>query len=106
MELKDFVKSAISDIVEGVRSARSDLGSSVAIGTTSHSTVSQLPTSVVQDSTGKLYSVVSFDVAVTTADTTEGGGGIQIAPFKLGATVSGSSETVSRIQFALTLSLK
>jgi len=105
MELKDFVKSAINDIVEGVRSAQSDVGDSVAIGTTGHNALRDAPTSVVQDSTGKLYSVVSFDVAVTTADTTEGGGGIQIAPFKLGATVSGSSETVSRIQFALTLSL-
>lgn len=105
MELKDFVKQALLDISSGVEAAQAELPEEAMVGSSNHYKFDKLPASVLQDYAHNLYSVVTFDVAVTTADTVEGGG-INVLSFKAGGKIEGRAETASRPQFALTLRLK
>ncbi|MCL6653499.1 hypothetical protein A6R70_14495 [Agrobacterium rubi] len=100
MELKDFVNKAIVDVVQGVEDARKTLGTSSSIGTTFHTKIAGLPSQVLQDGNGHIYSVISFDIAVTTSDESKGGGGINVMAFSAKGEVSGKSETVSRVSFS------
>jgi hypothetical protein len=103
MELKDFVKQALLDIKAGVDAAQAELGDKALLGSSSQYKIDKLPSNVLQDYSGALYSVVDFDVAVTTSDSVEGGGGINILSLKAGGKVEGRSETASRLQFAITM---
>ncbi len=106
MELKDFVKQALLDITTGVEAAQKDLPEGASVGSSNQNRFEKLPSNVLQDHHHHLYSVVDFDVAVTTSDTVGGGGGISILPFKAEGKVEGRSETASRLRFAVTLRLK
>jgi hypothetical protein len=107
MELKEFVKRALLDVAEGVAAAQGDMPNGNLVGSTGQMTLreSSKPDGIVQDYDGHLYSIVSFDVAVTTVDEVRGEGGIKV--FSIGASggVTGKAETASRIQFATTVRL-
>lgn len=100
MNLKDFVKQAIIDVVQGVEAAQTELGSDYAIGTSSHNRIASLPPQVVQDHNGAIYAVVAFDIAVTTSDEAKGSGGISVLSFGAKAELAGRSETASRVSFS------
>ena len=106
MELKDFVSKTLTDIVSGVEAAQSQLGNGISVATSDGFRFEKLPQNVLQDHGGRLYSVVEFDVAVTTTDAVTGGGGINVLAFTAGGKVEGKAETASRLQFAVTLQLK
>jgi hypothetical protein len=106
MDLKDFVKQALLDIAGGVEAARQELPKAAVVGNSNRFKIEKLPANVLQDHSGALYSVIEFDVAVTSADAVEGGGGINVLSFKVGAKVEGKSETVSRLQFPVTIRLE
>ena len=97
MELKEFVKQAIVDIAAGVGEAPKELTGGQTIASTGQAMLKQGHSSVAPDVFGHLYSVVDFDVAVTTLDEVRGDGGIQV--FSIGAKgeAAGRAETASRI---------
>ena len=110
MELKQFVKSVIVEIVTGLSEAHEAVKSTGAI--VNPANVNALP-----EQFGHLYGHIStsgedravhkivFDVAVTASEGTETKGGIGIAVAVLGLGASGKSDstqsTTSRIQFAV-----
>ncbi|UXN73179.1 hypothetical protein N8D56_19730 [Devosia sp. A8/3-2] len=100
MELKEFVKQAVQDIIAGLNEASDGLIGLQAVGHSNHNKMSVLPPNILQDHNGGIYSVVNFDVAVTTLDEVSGGGRISIVPFKMEGKAVGRAETISRIQFA------
>lgn len=106
MELREFVKAAIIDIVHGLEDAQAELGDMQNVGHTGGFSLTSVPPGMAQTTSGAIYSVVNFDVAVTTVDATKGGGGIQVLAFKAGGEVEGRAETSSRVQFATTLRVK
>ena len=110
MDLKEFTKETLVQIVKGVNEANVELKGQNAYVTFR----------IEKSSTGKSFVDcdnmyikaidVDFDVAVTTAETDEatGGGGIQIAQLFLGGVkVSKSSEnqSISRIKYSIPLVL-
>jgi hypothetical protein len=107
MELKDFVTKALLEIVEGIAAAQAAMPDGQMIGTTRQEYFrdNSRPANIVQDAHANVYSVVSFDVAVTTVDEVKGEGGIKV--FSIGAKgeATGRAETASRIQFATTVRL-
>lgn len=100
MELKEFVKTAVQDIIAALTEANEGLQGFQTVGTSNHNKVSGLPTNIIQDHNGGIYSVVDFDIAVTSAKSGGAEAGISIIPFQIGGRGEVSSETVSRIRFS------
>lgn len=110
MQLKDFVKSVIVELVTGLSEANDAVRSSGAI-------VNPANVHPLQEEFGRLYGHISdskmrravhkidFDVAVTASEGKETKGGIGIAVATLGLGASGKSDTAqsttSRIQFSV-----
>jgi hypothetical protein len=96
MELKEFVRSSLLDVMHAVREAQKEWQDSGYKGA-----INPVWSSIDKES----FRDISFDVAVTAENETAGkvGGGIQVVGLKIGGeaidTVSGSS--VSRIQFSV-----
>ena len=108
-ELKDFVKSVLSNIVAGIREAQEVDGVGAFIvpaGITGHDYAKHPRVSI---SSMISSTIVDFDIAVTAEDSKSlgGKGGIRIASF--GASAEGAAESkdthVSRIQFAVPILL-
>lgn len=100
MELKEFVKTAVQDIIAGLNEAGEGLKELQTVGSSNHNKVTGLSPNIIQDHNGGIYSVVDFDIAVTIAKSGSAAAGISIVPFQLGGKGEVSSETVSRIKFA------
>lgn len=94
MELRDFIKSSITEIVEGLTDASKSLGSKdITLHTGSDGKKGVTP--------------VQFDVAIVLKDESGGkaGGRIEVASIGIGGqkTSSRSSESISKVSFTVLL---
>jgi len=108
MDIKDFIETSLTQIVEGVNSANTKLKETGAI--ISSKNVRALREGTTLNSiTGDLVNLIEFDVAVTVneIDTANGGVGIKIAGINIGGKLQNESanQTISRIKFSLPLTL-
>lgn len=93
MDLKDFVRDTLTQIIEGVTEAQSSTQEGTSVNPVGHGAVPS-PSwghTPIQD--------VEFDVAVTTTEETGAGGGITVFGVGVGAKMSDLSSSVSRIKF-------
>jgi hypothetical protein len=99
MELREFVKEALTEILAGVRAAQDELGRLDG----KHGVVN--PTWNDQDDLADHVQVVKFDVAVTASDQASKGGkaGIKVWSIEAGGRLEEQTQnkTVSRIAFTL-----
>ncbi|MBP3511132.1 MAG: hypothetical protein J6K19_03720 [Prevotella sp.] len=112
MELKEFIKTAIVDIVNAVKEAQDEVGESATImpiRTKAHQTYD-----IAVDGGHERVSDIDFDIAVTigSKEGAEGnaGGGIQIAQiFNIGAghkeNAENMTQNVSRMKFTIPIVL-
>lgn len=113
MELSEFVKQSLTQIVSGVKASQEEIRSqggyvNPAIFASSPGNASTTHFGSVGD--GQNVLLVDFDVAVTVTDTIEGGAGgkLSVASFfkvEAGGKGSTASEATSRIQFKVPLAL-
>jgi len=110
MELKEFIKTAITDITEAVSELQEELKNRSIVNPSIPNSISN---ATVKDpdnvNINKRISNVDFDVALTVADTgtIESGGkiGIQIFSAKIGGESISHTENVSRITFSIPIVL-
>lgn len=108
MQLREFIKTVMTEIVDGVRDAQDQNGGAFLVpagdGGHKYADHPRFAASARLKST-----IVDFDVAITAedADKVEGGAGIKVLAIQFGAIGESSSKdtTVSRIQFAVPLLL-
>lgn len=113
MELSEFVKQSLTQIVSGVKASQEEIRSqggyvNPAIFASSPGNANTTHFGSVGD--GQNVLLVDFDVAVTVTDTIEGGAGgkLSVASFfkvEAGGKGSTASEATSRIQFKVPLAL-
>ena len=107
MELKDFIKTAITDITEAV----SELQEELKNGTIVNPSLAQGEhgKSLVVDNEVRMMERLNFDIAVTATEATELNGnakaGISVFGAKVGAENKERTENVSRLTFSLPLVL-
>jgi hypothetical protein len=107
VELKEFVSTALSQIIEGVAAAQTVAAAQgAAVNPAFSLTSASGHTLIGSTSEGAKVTSVSFDVAVTAAETTgaQGGGKVQVAGLLSiggGADTQVKSERVTRIQFSV-----
>ncbi|QWF70570.1 hypothetical protein KEF85_14765 [Methylomonas paludis] len=108
MQLREFIKETLTQIVDGVRDAQEPNGGAfiVPAGDGGHKYADHPRFSA----SARLKStIVDFDVAITAEDSdkVEGSGGIRVLSIQFGAKGEAASKdtTVSRIQFAVPLLL-
>jgi hypothetical protein len=107
MHLKEFVKDALVEIIQGIKAAQDQPGAGGYIapeGVGDH----EFPRDGgVLNSQMIVSTVVKFDVAVTAESSVDGGGGaklrIAIVEANLGASGNSKNTQVSRIQFSVPL---
>ncbi len=105
MDLKDFIQSAISQIVEGIVAAQS---AATAHGTTLNPAFepsgkgNAAPAG--QSAAAARVSNIAFDVAVTAVEAA-GGGAATLRVAGAGAALHTTGEQVSRLQFSLPIAL-
>jgi hypothetical protein len=108
MQLREFIKSVLTEIVDGVRDAQDRNGGAFVVpaGDGGHKYAEHPRFS---NSARLKSTIVDFDVAITAedTDTIEGGAGIKVMSIQFGGKGEASSKdtTVSRIQFAIPLLL-
>lgn len=113
MELRDFIKESLVQIIQGVSDAQHQIQAATSQGAISPRIRNDWST---LDKKGVLYNqdgcplqTVEFDVAVTATEGTGTKGGIGIAVGFLGLGSQGQSsasrENISRIKFAVPISL-
>jgi hypothetical protein len=112
MNLRDFVKQAIVEIIEGVADANSEIGQD-CVDPSPHMTTQPQELAKQGYFNGqnhRLVQSVDFDVAVTATEGTEtkGGIGIFVAGFGVGTQGSSNqaSSSLSRIRFKIPISFK
>ncbi len=96
MELQEFVKSAILDIIEGVRDAQTANTTDAVINAVSDS----------RDIGTRQVIKVDFDVVLTVRQTTSGGGRLEVSAAniidgELEGSVGKDSSNMSRVRFSL-----
>ena len=109
MELNEFVKTVLSEVVSGIREAQEIDGVGAFIvpaGIGGHNYADHPRVSI----KARLSStIIDFDIAVTAEEgkSTSGGGGLKVAGIgaKLDGTSSSKDTHVSRIQFAIPILL-
>lgn len=107
MELKEFIKTAITDITEAV----SELQEELKNGTIVNPSLTQVEhgKSMVVDDEVRMMERLNFDIAVTATEATELNGnakaGISVFGAKVGAENKERTENVSRLTFSLPLVL-
>lgn len=105
MELKEFIKAAITDITEAI----SDLQSGLENGTVINPTLEQGEHGkcILIKNEVRIIERLNFDVAVTASESSgmEGGAkaGISIFGAKMGAETNAKTENVSRLTFSIPL---
>jgi hypothetical protein len=108
MQLREFIKEVLSQIVDGVRDAQEQNGGAFVVpagdGGHKYAEHPRFAASARLKST-----IVDFDVAITAeeSDKAEGGAGVKVLSIQFGAKgeVSSKDTTVSRVQFAVPLLL-
>lgn len=106
MELKDFIKTAISDITNAVSELQSELKNGAIVSPSMPNPISNLTVIDPENKkSNRQISKIDFDVAITvgTSDKVEAGGkvGIQIFSAKIGNDNEEHKENVSRITFSI-----
>jgi hypothetical protein len=108
MNLDEFVKEVLSQIISGIRGAQDAEGGAFVVpsGDGGHEYARHPRVS----SSARIKStIVDFDIALTVEDSTKGGGAGGLKVFGIGANVQGElssrDTTVSRIQFAVPILL-
>ncbi|HLF96453.1 MAG TPA: hypothetical protein VI457_04860 [Methylococcaceae bacterium] len=108
MNLNEFVKEVLTEIVSGIRAAQEVEGGAFIVpgGDGGHEYAKHPRVS----SSARIKStIVDFDIALTVEDSTKGSGGGGLKVFGIGANVQGEAAskdtTVSRIQFAVPILL-
>lgn len=107
MELKEFIKTAITDITEAVTELQSELNNSTIVNPSLPNPISN--GSVDVGSGNQPIQKLEFDVALTTTEATaiDGGakGGIAIFAAKLGTSQQAQMQNVSRLKFTVPIVL-
>lgn len=106
MELKEFIKTALSDITNAVSELQAELQNGAIVSPSVPNSISNVTVKDPQnDKINRPISKIDFDVAITvgSTDNTEVGGkiGIQIFSAKLGGNNENRTENVSRITFSI-----
>lgn len=106
MELKEFIKTAITDITEAVSELQNDLDNGAIVSPSLPNPISN--TTVIDpdnDKVNRRISQIDFDVAITVGDTSATGAGvkagIQIFSAKIGSESQTHTENVSRMTFSI-----
>lgn len=103
MELKEFIKTAISDITGAISELQSELQNGAVVSPSMPQSISTK--TIDEDGANRLISNVEFDVALTigNTDTVSGNAkvGIQIFSAKLGGDNQSRTENVSRLTFSV-----
>ncbi len=106
MDLKEFTKQTLVQIVEGVKEANEELKTSNAYITYEKMNNSSSPSLFAK---GLNVIAVDFDVAITATETegVNGGAGLKVAMLNLGGNSESKTEnqTISRIKYTLPLVL-
>lgn len=103
MELKEFIKTAISDITGAISELQTELKNGTIVNPALEKAFDN--TSIRINNKLRKIEKLDFDVAVTISETTGIGGamkaGISILGAKLGTEQSASSQNVSRLTFSI-----
>jgi hypothetical protein len=103
MDLKDFIKSAVSQIVEGMVAAQS---AAAANGATLNPAVDLAGKGTAgQAAAGARLSNIAFDVAIIAVEGSGPEGGAQLRVAGAGADLQAKGEQVTRLQFSLPIAL-
>jgi hypothetical protein len=108
MQLREFIKEVLNQIVDGVRDAQKSNGGAFVVptgdGGHKYADHARFAGNARMKST-----IVDFDVAITAEDSdkVEGGAGVKVFSLQFGAKgeVASKDTTVSRVQFAVPLLL-
>ena len=107
MELKEFIKTAITDITEAVSELQEELKNGTIVNPSL--TQGEHGKSLMVDNEVRMMERLNFDIAVTTTEATELNGnakaGISVFGAKVGAENKERTENVSRLTFSLPLVL-
>lgn len=107
MELKDFIKAAVTDITEAVSDLQAELNNGTIVNPTLASSGNNETVNV--DGQCRIMERLNFDIAVTVSETKGANGsikaGISVFGAKLGGESTGKSENVSRMTFSIPLLL-
>jgi len=106
MELKEFIKTALTDITDAVSELQGELRNRAIVSPSVPNPISNVTVKDPQnDKINRPISKIDFDVAITvgSTDNMEAGGkvGIQIFSAKLGGNNENHTENVSRITFSI-----
>jgi len=105
MELQEFIKTALTEIVEGIASARKATSKHDALIGTNSAYGDIKAAKIVTDGHGRSISYVEFDIALTSSDSkdTKGGIGVFLGSVGLGSQGASHGETSShsRIKFSV-----
>lgn len=110
MELKEFIKTAITDITDAVSELQSELKNGAIVSPSlPHAISNGTVLDPENDKVNRPISKIDFDVAITVgdSDSVEAGAkaGIQIFSAKLGSETKTHTENVSRMTFSIPLVL-
>lgn len=107
MELKEFIKTAITDITEAVSELQEELRNGTIVNPSL--TQGEHGKSLVVDNEVRMMERLNFDIAVTATEATElnanAKAGISVFGAKVGAENNERTENVSRLTFSLPLVL-
>lgn len=107
MELKEFIKTAITDITEAVSELQEELKNGTIVNPSL--TQGEHGKSLLVDNEVRMMERLNFDIAVTATEATELNGnakaGISVFGAKVGAENKERTENVSRLTFSLPLVL-
>ena len=107
MELKEFIKTAITDITEAVSELQEELKNGTIVNPSL--TQGEHGKSLVEDNEVRMMERLNFDIAVTATEATELNGnakvGISVFGAKIGTGNAEKTENVSRLTFSIPLLL-
>ena len=107
MELKEFIKTAITDITEAVSELQEELKNGTIVNPSL--VQGEYEKTLVVDNEVRMMERLNFDIAVTATEATEFNGnakaGISVFGAKVGAENKERTENVSRLTFSLPLVL-
>ena len=106
MDLKDFIQTAVSQIVEGMVAAQA---AAATHGATLNPAVEPAgkgnPSAAAQTAAGTRVSNIAFDVAVTAVEGSDADGTAKLRVAGSGADLQAKGEHVTRLQFSLPIAL-
>ena len=110
MELKEFIKIALVDVVEAVSEARESLGNNSDCICPPSGSVYIEKAKLVRDANGLYLQEIYFDIAVTTENVSNNNGKAGIKVYGVEAGIGKNSETtnatISRVKFQVPIGLK